>query len=343
MGSDLKSGWTGPTLDEIEHASQLLDDQIIRTPTVPLKSSRIISHLPKGADVFIKLELLQQAGSFKARGALLSIMALSDAERDRGVVTASAGNHALALSWAARMSGVAATVVMPESADPVRVDECKRLGATLAFADNIHGVFSLMNELAETRGYLTVHPFEGRWMTTGAATCGLELIRQATELDVVVVPIGGGGLISGIASAVKRVSPSCRVIGVEPTGADGLHRSFEAGKPVPLEHVETIADSLGAPVSMPISFGVARAHVEKIVCVTDDQMRQGMAMLYDAMKLAAEPACAASLAAICGPLRTEFEGKRVGIIACGSNISESRLATLVSEGRDLLRERSPDL
>ncbi|MEM9044831.1 MAG: pyridoxal-phosphate dependent enzyme [Pseudomonadota bacterium] len=331
-----RSSWTGPDLQEIEQARDFLADHLIVTPTVPLTSERIRSRLPERATVTAKLELFQQAGSFKARGALLSIQALTAEERRRGIVTASAGNHALAVSWAAKHAGVAATVVMPKSADPSRVEECKHLGASVVFAEDIMSVFARMDQLVEEDGLVPVHPYEGRRMTLGAATCGLELIRQAPDLDVVVVPIGGGGLIGGIASGVQQISPACQVIGVEPMGADLLCKSLAADQPVSLEKVSTIADSLGAPVSLPISFGIVKARVDKVVRVTDDQLLQSMALLYDALKLAPEPACAASLAAVCGPLRDEMVGKRVGIVACGSNIAESRMANFVSQGRALL-------
>ncbi len=331
----------GPDLDEIEGAERALAHRIIKTPVVSLRSDRICAALPEGATVTMKLELFQQVGSFKARGALLSIDRLEDAEKENGVVAVSAGNHALAVSWAAAKEGLSAKVVMPRTADPIRVQGCEALGATVVTVEDIHAAFAEMDRIREREGRVAIHPFEGKMMTLGAATCGLEFIRQVPALDAIVVPVGGGGLLSGISSAVKQVSPDCTVYGVEPVGADVLSRSLQEGKPTTLDHVSTIADSLGSPVSLPYSFSVAKANVDEIVCVADDEMLTSMVLLYDALKLAAEPACAAATAAICGPLRSRLAGQRVGLVACGSNIAEQRMADLIVEGRSILAGRKP--
>ena len=226
---------------------------------------------------------------------------------------------------------------MPKNADPVRVKGCKSLGAKVVLADDIHAAFATMDRIKEHEGRVAIHPFEGELMTLGAATCGLEFIKEVPNLDAVVVPVGGGGLISGISSAIKQASPSCKVYGVEPSGADGLRRSLDAGRPVSLEKVSTIADSLGSPVSLPYSFSVAQAGVDEVVRIDDEEMLMSMVLLYAALKLAAEPACAAATAAICGPLHHRLKGLRVGLVACGSNISEQRMVELVTQGRSILQ------
>ncbi len=305
----------------------------MRTPVIDVFSDRISPLLPKGAEVSIKLELFQQAGSFKARGALLGIDRLDDAGSAAGVVAASGGNHALAVAWAAQAAGVAATVCMPKAADPVRIEGCRAFGATVHLMDDIAAAFAQAQRLANTEGRAMLHPFEGEHMTLGAATCGAEYGEDRPDREIFVIPVGGGGLIGGMACAIKAQIPGAEVWGVEPVGADSLGRSIASGQPETLETVATIADSLGSPFALPLSLGVAKATVDGMVTIEDDEMRRGMLHLYDALKIMAEPACAASLAAILGPLRSRCEGRKVGIIACGSNISLERFATLTEPVR----------
>lgn len=324
-----------PVLAEIEAAAQRLKGRIVETPVTPLTAGVLTPFLPAGAEVLGKLELFQQAGSFKARGALLNLLDFSETERKRGATAVSAGNHALAVSWAAGQRDVPAKVVMMKSADPVRVAGCKALGAEVVLADDIHGAFAEVDRIVETEGRRFVHPFENPLTVLGTATCGRECALQMPDLDAMVIPVGGGGLIAGMARAIKLLQPNCRVIGVEPTGADSLSRSFAAGSPQSLERVDTIADSLGAPKALPYSFAVAREHVDEMVLIEDAEMLRAMALIYDAMKLALEPAGAAATAAVMGPLREALAGKRVGVIFCGSTIGEARFAELVARGRGL--------
>jgi threonine dehydratase len=325
-----------PRLAEIEAAAQALAGRIVATPVVELASDRIRAHLPPAAQVAVKLELFQHAGSFKPRAALLHIDRLDAAARRRGVTAVSAGNHALAVAWAASCQGVSAKVVMPKTADPVRIAGCKALGAEVVLVDDVQALFPAMERIVATEGRYAIHPFEGPITALGTATCGLELMRQVPGLEAVVVPIGGGGLIAGMSTAIKQIAPECQVIGVEPEGADSMHRSFAAGSPQAIAKVATIADSLGAPFALPYSFALARAHVDDLVLVSDDAMTMAMALLYDALKIAAEPAAAAATAALMGPLRARLAGKRVGVIACGSNIGERAFADYVGRGRALL-------
>ena len=320
----------GPSLEEIRNAAASLDGRIVKTPIVNITDGKIAEYLPDNSDVSLKLELFQHAGSFKARGALLSLDALDASARERGVTAVSAGNHALAVSWAANREGVDAKVVMHKKADPVRVEGCRKLGAEVVLADDIHSAFGTMDAIVTAEGRTAIHPFEGQHLTLGTATCGLEIIEALPDLDVMVVPIGGGGLISGIGEAIKRVSPECRIIGVEPYGADAFHQSLEQGKPMSIPEVKTIADSLGSPKTMPYSFAVASRNVDKLVRIHDEEMLKGMSLLYDTLKIVAEPACASTLAAVIGPLHDELTGKKVGIIACGSNISMARFSELLA-------------
>jgi threonine dehydratase len=319
-----------PNLQAIDAAAKQLDGVLIQTPILPLASARWDDVLPECASVTVKFELFQQAGSFKARGAYLGILQLDADQRAAGVVAASGGNHALAVSWAAQAAGVDALICMPRAVDPSRITGCEALGATVQLYDTMADAFAAMNASADA-GRTLMHPFEGAHMTLGAATCGAEYHRQTPKIDTYVVPIGGGGLISGMSCAIKQLNPDATVIGVEPFGADSMYRSFAAGAPATLTQVDTIADSLGAPYAMPYSYGVAAAHVDRIVRIEDIEMLRAMDHYQRILRITAEPACAASLAAVLGPLKHALKDKHVGIIACGSNISLTRYAALMGD------------
>jgi threonine dehydratase len=294
-----------------------------------LRSHEVAAAVGEHTDVWLKLELFQHTGTFKARGALLNVLNLSEDARNHGVIAVSAGNHAAAVAFAAATAGISAKVVMFASANPMRVELCRSFGADIVFADTAHAGFDLATRLAEQEGRTLIHPFEGRTTALGTATVGLETCEQIPGLEAVIVPIGGGGLCAGIASAVKLLAPNCQVFGVEPEGADSMHRSFAAGEPRAIERVATIADSLGAPYALPISFELCRRNVDGLVRVSDAQMREAMRFLLRNAKLAVEPAGAAATAALLGPLRETLRGKRVGLIVCGSNIDTESYAKLI--------------
>ena len=319
----------GPTLDAIIAARAQLQADLIETPILPLTSARWDGVLPDCAGVTVKLELFQQVGSFKARGALLGMRGLTDQQRTAGVVAASGGNHALAVSWAAKAAGVDALITMPKATDPARIAGCEALGATVQLYDDMAAAFVAMNDAAD-KGRVLMHPFEAAHMILGSATCGYEYATQAPQIDTYVIPIGGGGMISGMACAIKQMNPEAQVIGVEPFGADSMTQSFAAGRAVPIDKVATIADSLGSPLAMPLTYKVAHAHVDRIVRITDHDMLAAMDIYQQNLRITAEPACAASLAAILGPLKNDLKGQQVGIIACGSNISLERYAQLMA-------------
>jgi threonine dehydratase len=251
----------------------------------------------------------------------------------RGVVTVSAGNHAMATAYAASVLSTTAKVVMPKTANPFRVEACREMGATVELVDDVHQAFARVKEIEETEGRTFVHPFEGPLTALGTATLGLELAEQVDDLDAVIVPIGGGGLAAGVSAALKLAQPRCRVFGVEPTGADTMHRSFAAGSPQAIDKVRTIADSLGAPHAAPYSFALCRANLDELVLVDDDQMRRAMRLLFRSAKLAVEPAGAAATAALCGPLAERLRGRRVGIIVCGANIDPETYSAHLAAAR----------
>jgi len=317
------------TLDEIRAARQQLGDRVVTTPVHEWEGSLRAEMLGAQTRVFLKLELLQRTGTFKARGALLNMLRLTPEELARGVTAISAGNHAVAVAYAAQSLGVNAKVVMIKTANALRVELCRKYGAEIEFADNAHAGFERVKQVEAEEGRAFIHPFEGMRTALGTATLGLEFCEQVAPLDAVIVPIGGGGLCAGVASAVKLSWPDCAVYGVEPTGADSMKRSLAAGEPRSIERVATIADSLGAPYAAPITFELCRRTVEDVVLVSDDELRAAMRLMLREVKLAVEPAGASAMAALVGPLREKLRGRRVGLIVCGSNIDAATYAQLI--------------
>ncbi|HSD75411.1 MAG TPA: pyridoxal-phosphate dependent enzyme [Steroidobacteraceae bacterium] len=317
------------TLQGIEDARRLLGERVLVTPVQEWEGPSRAEFLGPRARVFLKLELFQRTGSFKARGALLNMLSLSTEQLARGVAAISAGNHAVAVAYAAQVLGTSAHLVIIKTANPWRVELCRRYGAEIELAENAHAGFERAAQVERDEGRALIHPYEGVRVATGTATLGLELCRQVESLDAVIIPIGGGGLCAGVASAVKLIQPRCRVYGVEPEGADSMHRSFAAGEPRGIERVATIADSLGAPYATPISFELCRRNVDALALVTDAQLREAMRLMQRECKLAVEPAGAAALAALLGPLRTELADRRVALIVSGSNIDSATYARLL--------------
>lgn len=319
-----------PTPAEFEVAAMRLAGRVIRTPCVTLQSDAVRNLLPAASSVMVKLELFQHAGSFKARGALLGIDGLSAQDRRSGVVAASGGNHALAVSWAARAANVPARIFMPETADPIRIAGCRALGADVRLVVDIRTAFSRMHGDAEADHLTVMHPFDALHMTLGAGVCGLEFAEDGPDCDVFIIPVGGGGLLSGMSAAIRQRLPNAEIYGVEPEGADSMSRSFETGIPAKLDRVDTIADSLGSPYALDYSFSVARENTTGMVRVTDGDLRAAMRLYYDTFRIVAEPACAAALAGLLGPLHDRCKGAKVGLIACGSNISLPRYQQLLA-------------
>jgi threonine dehydratase len=319
------------TIDEIRSAAQALLGRIRSTPVELLHGPEVEHEFGAQTRAYLKLELFQLTGTFKARAALLNAMQLSPQQRERGVTAISAGNHAIAVAFAAKEIDTSAKVVMIATANPLRIARAEAYGATVELAADAHSGFARVQELAQAEARTLIHPFEGRTTALGTATLGLELCDQLPQLDAVIVPIGGGGLCAGVASAVKLLNPACAIYGVEPEGADSMYRSFQAGEPRSIERVATIADSLGAPYALPMSFEFCRRNVDDLVRVTDDDLRSAMRFMLRNAKLAVEPAGAAAAAALRGPLRDRLRGARVALIVCGSNIDATSYAKLIAE------------
>jgi threonine dehydratase len=322
-----------PSLEAVHDLRERLGDLVVTTPVRRWQDPALEAIVGDETQVFLKEELFQRTGSFKPRGALANMLDLAPDVLARGVVAVSAGNHAMAVGYAAKVLGTTARVVMPNTANPFRVERCRGLGAEVELVEDVHKAFERVHEIEAAEGRTFVHPFEGPLTAMGTATVGLELTRQVADLEAVIVPIGGGGLCAGVASAVKQAQPACQVFGVEPEGADSMKRSFAAGAPQSIDAVRTIADSLGAPYAAPYSFDLCRQYVDDVVLVDDDALRRAMLLLFESAKLAVEPAGAAATAALCGPLLERLRGKRVGLIVCGANIDAATFSGHLADAR----------
>ena len=307
-----------PTLEQIRSLRESLGDAINRTPLI--RCAGLEDEIGGDTEVLGKLEFLQRTGTFKARGALGVLSSLNAEQVARGITAVSAGNHAIAAAYAARQVGASAKIVMIGSANPSRIAACKAMGGEVVMVDDVHEAFEVAESIQEEEGRFFVHPFEGAGVATGTGTLGLEIHEQCPDFDAIVVTIGGGGLIGGISNALKQLRPDCHIIGVEPEGADSMHRSFAAGAAKDIPAVNTIADSLGAPFALPYSFALCQQNVDELCLVSEQEIRKAMGLLFHRMKIAVEPACAAATAAMLGPLREQLRGKRVVLLFCGSNI-----------------------
>ena len=307
-----------PTVEEIQALRKSLAGHVYRTPVI--RCAAIEDALGGGTRVTAKLEFLQRTGTFKARGALAVLRSLTPAQRQAGVTAVSAGNHAVAVAYAARATATTAKVVMTRSANPARVAACKEYGAEVVFADDVHAAFDLARDIERNEGRCLVHPFEGKAVATGTGTVALEIHEQCDRFDAMIVPVGGGGLIGGMANAMRLLRPEVQIYGVEPEGADTMTRSLASGRPESIDRVRTIADSLGAPYALPYSFGLVRNNVDGLVIINDDDLGKTMGFLFSGMHIAVEPACAATTAALFGPLREKLQGRHVVLMFCGSNI-----------------------
>ena len=320
------------SLHELTSTSERIRDYVDKTPLFCWKKTSIREQFGNGA-LYLKLEFLQQTGSFKARGAINNVLTRPETQHSQGVTAVSAGNHAIAVAYAARALNVSAKVLMHKKANPFRIEKCKGYGAEVLLVDDINKAFSLLEEIAANEDRMIIHPFDSIRTLQGTGTLGLEIGEALEDLDTVVVAVGGGGLIGGVGSALKQMHPKIEVIGVEPAGADGLTQSLAQGRPLERVTVDTIADSMGAPLHCDLSFNVCQKVIDQMVLVNDDEMCDAMALIYDNLKFALEPAGAAVVAALNGPLNGKLKGKKVAAILCGSNIDEQAWATLLARGR----------
>jgi len=315
------------SLADIEDARQRLTDVAVRTP---LDRSRALSDRI-GGEVFIKCENLQRTGSFKIRGAFNRISRLSSEESEAGVVAASAGNHAQGTALAASLTGIRSTLFMPTDAPLPKVEATKRYGAEIVLTGKDFGeAFEAAVEFSNEHGATFVHPFNHPHVIAGQGTCGLEILEQLPEVNTIVVPAGGGGLVSGIASAAKAMKPGLRVVAVQAAGAAAFPPSLDAGKPVTLETMSTIADGIACNTPGDHTLAHVRALVDEVVTVTDDQIAEALVFTAERMKLVLEPAGAAGVAALMqnlGDLKPP-----VVVVLSGGNIDPLLLLRVIRFG-----------
>jgi threonine dehydratase len=311
---------TGPRFDDVLAAREAIGGRLHRTPT--------FSSTTLGERVFLKAELFQKTGSFKPRGVLTNLAALTAEQRERGVIGISAGNHAQALAWGAAAEGIDALLVMWQGASEAKIEATRGYGAEVDLeASDPTEAFKRLAELQEQTGRTPVHPFDHPLTIAGQGTVGLEIVEDVPEATTIVVPVGGGGLISGIAIAAQ----GRRVVGVEPERSPAMHDALEAGKPVPVSP-QSIADGLAAPFAGDHGLEICRELVERIVLVSEDELKTAMRFLYSRAKLAVEPAAAAGVAALmAGKIQPQPRETTVVVISGGNVATQTAVAILAGE------------
>jgi len=308
---------------DIEAARGRIAGRVHRTP---MHSATALGAMV-GARLSLKAELFQKTGSFKVRGVFNRILSMSPEERARGFVSCSAGNHAAALAFAASAVGARATIVMPASAVPAKVEATRGYGGEVVQTEG--NVLETARELEQKRGLTFVHPFDDLAVIAGHATLGLEILEDVPDVDVVMVPVGGGGLVSGVAAAIKLRQPRTRVVGVEPTTADVMSQSLAAGKPLHIPYPKTIADGLAAPFTGEHNLRHVRAFVDEVVRVTDDDIARALRLVIERCKLAAEPSGAAAYAALLAKAVRVADGARVVCVVSGGNADPAVLKRIL--------------
>jgi threonine dehydratase len=314
------------TIDDVERAARTIAGRVHRTPL--LRSATLSEQL--GADVRFKAELFQRTGSFKVRGALNKLSQLTDDEKRRGVISISAGNHAQAVGWAAREEGVDALIVMWRGADALKVAATRGYGAAIdQEADDPTVAFDRLDELVAETGRTLVHPFDEPEVIAGQGTVALEILEEGPVPDIVIVPVGGGGLVSGIATALKARRPDVRVIGVEPERSTALHDGLAAGHSVPVTPASK-ADALSAPFAGENCVHICAALGVESVLVSDDALSDAFRWLYARMKLACELGAAASTAALLSGAIAVEPGQNVVAVVSGGNVAPEQAAAILA-------------
>lgn len=299
---------------DIEAAANRIAGELPPTPMIPAHalSERL------GRPLMLKCELMQKTGSFKTRGALNWMRTATPEELERGLITISAGNHALALAWAAKRAKARVTVVMPEGSSPVKVEATRALGAEVILYGAINEAMDRMEELRRERDLVLVHPFADPRIVAGQGTVGLEILDQCPEVKLVLCPVGGGGLISGLAVAVKSRRPDVRIVGLETDGAPTLRAAWDGGGPVRLKTVKTLAPSLGAALTGELNYELSRRHVDELLTLPDEDIRMGVRETFAGAKLFAEPGATLGIAALMGGRVKPAAGVTVAVVTGGN-------------------------
>jgi len=309
------------SLADAQRARPVIAGHIFRTPLVSSHSlgERI------GAEAHLKLENLQRTGSFKVRGAVYAMSRLSAEARAAGVVTMSAGNAAQAIAYAGRAQGVRVTVVMPDTAPKTKIAATRGYGAEIRFAPDITQFLPMVQEL-QAKGLHFLHPFDDDDVIAGNASLGLEILEDLPDVDLVVVGVGGGGLISGVALALRALRPAARIVGIEPEGAQGIRKALDAGHSVRLDSTKTVADGLAAPFAGERNLEIIKRDVDDVVVISDEAILDGLRFLVARARIVAEPAGAAAVGALLSGAVKPRPGERVVAIVSGGNVDPDRLA-----------------
>jgi threonine dehydratase len=328
------------TLAAIRETRAQLGDRIHHTPMLSSATAARVAAHNGGARLaddrlYLKAEHLQKTGSFKPRAALARISSLTADERRRGAITISAGNAGQAYAWAAREAGVPMTVVMPAAAVESKVAACLEYGADVVLhGSHVGESLVRLEELREERGLVLVHPYDDPEVLLGNGSCGLEILEDLPDVDVIVIAVGGGGLLGGVTVAVRESRPKVRVYAVEPAGSDALRQAMAAGEPVRLVP-ESIADGLNAPVAGRLALEVARTYLDGVIVIDDATILSGLRFSVERLKQVVEPAGAAALAAVLSGAVPIRNGDRVAVIVSGGNVAADRLGALLASAAPL--------
>ena len=324
------------TLDKIYHAAYVLRDVVRKTDLI------LAPHLNPDCELYLKTENLQTTGSFKVRGAYYKISQLSDEEKSKGVIACSAGNHAQGVALAAAKHGMKALICIPDGAPISKVEATKRYGADVCLVKGVYDdAYQKACELQQESGSTFIHPFNDEDVIAGQGSIGLELLDQLPELDAVIVPIGGGGLIGGVAFAIKSLRPECKVYGVQAVGAPSMYNSVRHHHVETLDYVSTIADGIAVKQPGDLTYDLCEKYVDEIVTVTDDEISTAILMLIEQQKLIAEGAGAVAVAAALFN-KVDVKGKKVACLVSGGNIDVTILYRVISRGL-LKTGRSADI
>lgn len=315
------------TIDRVYNAARVLKEVIRETDMI------YAPNLRKDANVYLKTENLQVTGSFKVRGSYYKISQLSDEEKAKGVIACSAGNHAQGVALAATKCGIKSLICLPEGAPISKVEATKRYGAEVCMVKGVYDdAYNKAIELRDERGYSFIHPFDDPDVIAGQGTIGLEIMEQLPNADVVVVPIGGGGLIAGVAYTIKQINPNCKVYGVQATGAPSMEHSIADGKIETLDKVQTIADGIAVKTPGNLTYDLVSEYVDGIVTVSDDEIALAILTLLEQHKLISEGAGAVPVAAVLTGKIPEIEGKNVCCLVSGGNIDVTILSRVIERG-----------
>ncbi|MBX3737370.1 MAG: threonine ammonia-lyase [Candidatus Didemnitutus sp.] len=317
------------SLADIRAARRRIRGGVVVTPcpeSIPLSEIT-------GAHIYCKLDNLQRTGSFKERGARNALLQLTREQRKRGVIAASAGNHAAALAYHGKLLGIPVTVVMPDYAPLIKISTCKRLGAhVIVHGADFAAARAKADALVRDEGLTYIHGFDAPEIIAGQGTLGLEVLEQVRDADAVVCPVGGGGLLAGVALAIKSVRPKVKVIGVESIATGNLTAALKARKPVVVPRRATLADGLATLTVGANSFSILRSHVDRVVRVTEEQISVGILRMIEMEKIVVEGAAATPLAAMMSGQLPELAGKKVVLVACGGNIDPAILSRVIEKG-----------